>query len=226
MSNSEEERIKKLLNDLPKAPPMSEIEIKRFEKFIDVQVEGLKSSKSTSTRNRNFSIAAALVLVVGGGAIFASQNNSLLKGTNLAPTSVSSPTNAPSAASTANSNPGGTNSNPDQSHSQGSPNQVYGDSESKKPIAGIYMTGLAYDGDLTKIRAIVKKSDGGSLLSRLTNNERNCAIQQGVGNELIAFDIGTYQSAPTYAFFTGKEIADATILLTDESCVVLDQINK
>ena len=64
------------------------------------------------------------------------------------------------------------------------------------------------------------------MLGSLSESERNCAIQQGADSSLIAFDQGTYQGAPAFAFYTGKSLANATILVTDQSCVVLDQINK
>jgi hypothetical protein len=224
MSNEDEERIRQLLGNLPKAPAMSEIEIKRFEKFIDTQVEGIKKSKSGSTRNRNFSIAAALILVISGGAIFASQKNSPFHGPTSQVTSPAIPSEQPSATSSENSQPPQPVVKP--TIPQTAPNQQFGVGGKKVSTVGIYATGLAYDGELAKIRAIVKKFGAPSMLGSLSESERNCAIQQGADSALIAFDQGTYQDAPAFAFYTGKSLANATILVTDQSCVVLDQISN
>jgi len=223
MSN-EEDRIRQLLGNLPKAPSMSEIEIKRFEKFIDAQVEDLKKSKVGSTRNRNFSIAAALILVFSGGAIFASQKNSPLYVPTPPVTSPAISSPQPSSAPSEGAQPSQPVVKPTTSQIQ--PNQQFGDGGNKTNSVGLYSTGLAYDGDLAKIKAKVTQSARGSIFESLSESERNCAIQQGADNGLLAFDRGTYQGAPAYAFYTGKSLATARIVLTDESCVLLDQLNK
>ena len=222
--SKEEERIRQLLGNLPKAPPMSEIETKRFEKFIDAQVEDLKKSKLSSTRNRNFSIAAALILVISGGAFFASQKNSPLHIPTPLVTSPAISSEQPSSAPSEDRQPSQPVVKPTTSQAQ--PNQQFGDGGNKTNSVGIYSTGLPYDGDLTKIKARVTQSARGSILESLLASERNCAIQQGVDKGLLAFDRGTYQGVPAYAFYTGKNLAHATIVLTDESCVLLDQLNK
>jgi len=222
--SKEEERIRQLLGNLPKAPPMSEIETKRFEKFIDAQVEDLKKSKLSSTRNRNFSIAAALILVISGGAIFASQQNSPLHSPTPKVTSPAISSEQPSSSPSEGRQPSQPVVKPTTSQTQ--PNQQFGDGGNKTNSLGIYSSGLAYDGDIGKIRAKVKKFEGPSILQSLSKAERNCVIQQGIEKGLIAFDRGTFQMAPAYAFFIGKSIKTAMILVTDESCVVLDQIDN
>jgi hypothetical protein len=226
MSNEEEERIRKLLGGLPKAPPMSEIEIKRFEKFIDSQVADLKKAKTKTRNNRNISIAAALILVVGGGAIFASQKNSIIQNSTPQASSNSEPSSQPSTSTSTNPTPHSTSKAKKKTSAQTDSNQQFGDGGGKVVTVGIYKTGLAYDGDLAKIAAIVTKSGTPAMLASLPEKVRNCAIKQGVEGDLLAVDQGTYQDASAYAFYTGQNLEKATILLTDESCVVLDQFNK
>ena len=67
----EDDFVEKLLKDMPKAPPMNDLEIKRFEKHVASLVESENKKKISKGWGSKFSVAASVVALVAGVAIFA-----------------------------------------------------------------------------------------------------------------------------------------------------------
>ena len=95
MSTENDDFIEKLLRDLPKAEPLSELETRRFEKFIDAKADEYKKSQRKFRFQIPTSIAASVAIAMGA-VIFFSHNNTSI------PTKVpatASPSAAPSGSS-------------------------------------------------------------------------------------------------------------------------------
>jgi hypothetical protein len=217
---NEEDQVKKILNNLPKAPPMTEFELKKFEKFIDLKISELKTTTQPANRFRNFSVAAAIVLVVGGGALFVNQGKNVVKNS-----VIQHPTQEPTNQVVSPSTPAiSATPSPKQNPRKSDSEQLLSNGEKNSPKAGLYKTGLDYETQLSDAINKVTKPDK-NVLDSVSKKIRNCAISQGIVKSTVAFDYGTYQGEPIYAFYTGKLNPPTEIVITDESCVEVARIN-
>lgn len=230
MSKENDEFVENLLKGLPAAEPISELELRRFEKIIDHQAEEYKRSHKTSRLKLPTSVAASIAIVFG--AVFVLTNQSSVT----EPTSSVTESAAPAVTEESNNSnstdpevsppPSKSNSvaKADESDSQSG---VFGNSESAGnqagTVAGFY-SNLDYVTDRDQISEIVIIASTPKNMSSLQNKAQQCAIKLGVSKSLLAYDSGYFQGQRTHAYYSGKNKNNYKIILVDSDCNVLSEL--
>ena len=233
MSKDNDDFVEDLLKALPKAEPISEIEIRKFEKLIDRQTEEFKKSKQKRGFKLPMSVAASIAIAFG--AVFLLSNHETIVKPNEVNTQTNS--NLPSAGSTQGGNakapstgvPGTQNSGqPKKSQTAGSSTEVFGNSNSKAGSDGKvakFETNLDYSTDLSKIKTLVMPGLKPGSLSSLDNVAQQCSIKQGISTSILAFDKGYFQGQRVSAYFFGSNRNDYKIILVDADCALISELS-
>jgi hypothetical protein len=224
--SQDDEFVDDLLKGLSKAAPMSEFELRKFERLIDRQTEEYKKTQHRNRFKMPASIAASIV--VAFGIILTVSNH----GTNSKViTSVVNPntiTNSETKSNVPSSmNPSTKPPLPNRRASSGdgknsrSPNQLYGNSNTSNGVDGSvakFETNLDYMSDLPIIKSRITLASKPASISSLDYLDQQCAIKQGISDSLLAFDRGYYQEQRVLAYFSGKSKKDYKIILVDSDC--------
>ncbi len=232
MSTENDDFMDDLLKGLPRAEPISEFEIRKFEKLIDQQAAQFKKSK----RSLGFKIPASIAtsLAVAFGTAFLLSNHSQV--INAGGGVIQSP--APQTSESATQN-GGTASTPAKtvspkksknhspSQTTSDSTQVFANSNSSNAQDGSvakFETNLDYSIDLSKIKKVVVLSVKPSSMSLLDNTAQQCAIRQGISESLLAFDKGYFQGQRVSAYYTGLSRNEYKIILVDSDCALVTEL--
>jgi hypothetical protein len=227
MSKENDDFVENLLGGLPKAEPISEFELRKFEKVIDRQASEYKRSNSSTRFKFPASIAASIAIVFG--AAFVLTNQSSVTG----PTT--SVTESGSTTESGNSKSSGEELAPApvQSNSSGSvqgsssESGVFGNSDSSGNQAGsvpIFNSNLDYETELNRISKVVVLPSAPGDTASLQNKAQQCAIKLGVSKSLLAIDSGYFQDQRVQAYYTGKNKSSYKIILVDSECTVLSEL--
>ena len=232
MSTENDDFVEGLLKGLPKAEPISEIELRKFEKLIDRQADEFKKSKRASGFRIPASIAASVVIVFG--AAFLLSNHGKIIKSDIGITHPSSPpasANPSQNSGDAHSNtmPSQVEESPKPGNSKGSngSTEMFGKTNSSNSEGGNvakYESNLDYSTSLDQIKKIVILGSKPGSLSSLTNAEQECAIKQGLSSSLLAIDKGYYQTHRVSAYFSGSSKGEYKIVLVDAGCLMVAEL--
>ena len=226
MSKENDDFIEELLKGLPKVEPMSEFEIKKFEKLIDKQTGLYAKSKAKSSFRMPASIAASIAIAFGA-AFLLTNNSSVVNTKGEISSSQSTPTKSgesqnQSLAPTTTTGSGSKPVNEGSNNSTG----VYansGESNANDGKVPVYESNLDYENQLVQIKKIVKLASAPENLTSLTYAAQQCSIKQGISESILAFDKGTFQGQRVSAYFSGSSKSDYKIILVDSSCELIEQ---
>ena len=225
-----------LFRNLPKAPPMSELDLKRHEKMIRSHIAQMKreqARKEGSIFGRfqtQFQLAAGFLVVVGGisfatsQGIFDSKDDLVISmPTPEKPNSGSETTenaeqeNSGSGESTKPKKPDNKNPEGVEEFESGATNQ----SDIDKFINN---TGLDYLSDIQKAKQLVKISSSPLSISELPQAYGKCAIELGINKELLGIDKGKYDGTNVLAFYYGSSRSTASIWIVEKPCIKLENL--
>mgnify|MGYP000679810127 CR=1 FL=1 len=227
MSKENDDFVENLLGGLSKAEPISEFELRKFEKMIDHHASEYKRSNNSNRLKFPASIAASIAIVFG--AVFVLTSQSSVTG----PTT--SVTESGSTTGSGNSNSTGEELAPApvQSNSSGSAkgtsseSGVFGNSDSSGNQAGsvpIFNSNLDYETELNRISKVVVLPSAPGDTAALQNKAQQCAIKLGVTRSLLAIDSGYFQEQRVQAYYSGKNKSDYQITLVDSDCTIVAEL--
>jgi hypothetical protein len=220
----DDEQVEKLLKGLPKAPPMSPLEVKRFEKQIDALVASEKEASKRKSWVPNLSVAASVVALIAGIAIYSGGSDSLptsLPGV-VASQSPQPGTEAPESEGTEVS-PGSSKGNDDEDRT------VYGQSGTPTPGVNkksvpVLNSNLDYSSSLAtaqkKVSAVAVKGN----LDLLSSARVACSIKLGIDEQLWAIDSGTYQGENIDAYYFGDSASNLSIKIVGFDCNLITEL--
>ena len=227
---NEDDFVEELLKKMPKAPPMNDLEIKRFEKHVESLVESENKKRVSKGWGSKFSVAASVVALVAGVAIFADSSKII--------NPQKSPISAPSAStgSTAGQ-PGTSNENPDVPQSNGngsdespdSGTEVYGNDESPKPgesQGSIPVLNYGFDYEVnaesarTKVKVVARPGD----TKLMKSSQIACSVKLGVDQDLYAIDKGTYADEDIEAYYFGSSKNSLNIKVVGFGCELIEDL--
>ncbi len=227
MSKENDEFVENLLRGLPNAEPISEFELRRFEKIIDRQAADYKRSNSSSRFKLPTSIAASIAIVFGAVFVLTNQisvtdpMNTVTESGSTTDSGISSTTDGQLSPSPVQSNQG--------SSTEGSASEsgVFGDSQSPGDQVGsvpIFNSNLDYSTDLNLISKLVVLASIPGDTASLQSKAQQCAIKLGVSRTLLAYDSGYFEGQRVNAYYSGKKKSDHLIILVDSDCNILTEL--
>ena len=229
MTNSnEDDFVEKLLRDLPKAPPMSALEIKRFERHVDsLFTEGTKSNSSRGWTSK-LTVAASVVALVAGLAIY-TNNSEILSGGSKTTLSQGNqdPTSEPSKSPVV----GNEEISPEVKPSKEPDSGIAEYGNTKSPEAGtngksvpVLNTGIDYESDVqlarTKVLPLAKNGD----LAKLTSKQIACSVKLDIDKVLYAIDEAEYGGEVIEAYYFGDSISELKIKIVGFGCEFLKEL--
>jgi hypothetical protein len=227
MSKENDEFVENLLRGLPNAEPISEFELRRFEKIIDRQAADYKSSKRPSRFKSPTSIAASIAIVFGAVFVLSNQNSVT------APSTIVTASGSTTESSDSNSTEGQISPTPVQSNSGGSnegssaDGGVFENSAPPENLSGavaVFSTNLDYSTDRNRISKVVILPSAPGSTSALQNTVQQCAIKLGISKALLAYDLGFFQGERAQAFYSGMSKTGYRIILVDSDCNLLSEL--
>jgi hypothetical protein len=227
---NEDDFVEKLLRDLPKAPPMNDLEIKRFEKHVDSLVEAENKQKISKGWGSKLTVAASIVALVAGVAIFADSSKII--------NPQKSPIAAPSSSSTgATGQNGASNEDLDVPQSNGNDSSetpetgttTYGNSQSPNPgnskgSIPVLNFGFDYEVDEKSARTKVKADARLGDTKLMKSSQIACSVKLDVDNKLWAIDKGTYAGEDIEAYYYGSSISALSIKIIGFGCELLKDL--
>ena len=230
---NEDDFVEKLLQGLPKAPPMSPLEIKRFEKHVDSLVAQDMQKRKPKSWSTKFSAAASVVALAAGIAIFTNSSEVVNPGSNPQPgvTAPTSQASEPAGGSTTPvpSNPNSNNSNGNNTNNGGSNPSVNTITKSPSPGGStksvpVLDYGIEYKTDESAARSKVLKvaTMGDSKL--LSSSQISCSVRLGIDEELFAIDKGTYDGEDIEAYYFGKTKESLNIKIVGFGCALIEEL--
>lgn len=224
---SEDDFVEKLLRDLPKAPPMNDLDIKRFEKHVASLVDAENKKKISKSWNSKLTVAASLVALVAGVGIFANS----AKVTNPQKSPIAAPSSSPTGSSDQN---GMVNENTDTPQSNGKDlienpgagTTTYGNSQSPKPSGSkesipVLNYGFDYEIDEQSARAKVNAEVRLGDTKLMKSSQIACSIKLGIDQELYAIDKGTYAGEDIEAYYFGESKSVLNIKVVRFGCELI-----
>lgn len=232
MSIENDDFVEDLLKGLSRTEPMSEFEIRKFEKLIDRQTEEFKKSKRGTGFKIPVSIAASIAIAFGA-AFLLSNHEEVLNSSGGIIQQVS-----PQPSEDSNLGEGKTNSNtskPDPkktnnsggSQNSGSSTEVFENPSTSNDANGAvakFETNLDYFYDLPKIKKMVSLGIKPGSLTSLDYAMQQCAIKQGITDSLLAFDKGYFKQQRVSVFYVGTSKKDYKIILADSDCALVSEL--
>jgi len=223
--------VEDLFRNLPKAPPMSELDLKRHEKMIRSHIAEMKidqAKKEGSIYGRfqtQFQLAAGFLVVVGGISFATSQGIFDSKDDLV----ISMPTpEKPGSGSEAAEGVGQENSETSQTPKPKNPEGVEefesGATNQSDIDKFINNTGLDYLSDIQKAKQLVKISSSPISISELSQAYGKCAIELGINEELLGIDKGKYDGTSVLAFYYGSSRSTASIWIVEKPCIKLENL--
>ena len=227
---AEDDFVEKLLKDLPKAPPMSDLEIRRFEKHVDSLVEAEDKKKVSKGWSSQFAAAASIVVLVAGVAIFANSSE-IINPQKKQPSDVTSASPAPTSGNTqegnTGQNPGAPRATGSNSGDSGITN--YGNSKSPNPTEStgsipVLNTGIDYASAEQSARIKVKGEAVRGDIKLLNSRQIACSVKLGIDEELFAIDKGTYAGEDIEAFYFGDSKNALKIKIVGFGCELIETL--
>ena len=235
--------VEDLFRNLPKAPPLSEIDLKRHEKMIRAHIAEMKSEqtkKESSLYGRfqtQFKMAAGFLVIIGG-ITFASSQGIIEGGSEVV---VSVPTSKPSnpdvvatPKSSSTENPGSSSTeNPGSPSTQnpgstdGSNQQFDSGENSSESSIGRYInnkTGLDYQSQIDQIKEKIELSSKPLALSKISQVNGKCAIELGINKQLLGIDKGVYEGESILAFYFGESKTDYKVWIVSKPCTKIIEL--
>jgi hypothetical protein len=232
---NEDDFVEKLLKDLPKAPPMNDLEIRKFNKHVDSLVAAERKKEFSRGWSPRFSIAASVIALVAGVAIFA-DSSKIINPEN----DQEIVTAAPTAAPNSNSGEGGSSgSSPDATQENGNDNPVspdngttvYGNGDSPEPSVtegSIPVLNFGFDYEIDEIAARSKVSSKASRGSTklMKSSQIACSVKLGIDEELYALDKGTYAGEDIEAYYFGASKNSLDIKVVGFGCEIVRELTE
>jgi hypothetical protein len=226
--------VEDLFRNLPKAPPFSEIDLKRHEKLIRAHIDEMKSEQTKQEGSlygrfqTQFKIAAGFLVVIGG-ITFASSQGVIEGGSDVV---VSMPTSKPSdpnvvatPKSSSTQNPGSTSKqNPG---STGGSNQQFESGDNSSESGGdkyLNNTGLDYQSQIDQIKEEIKLSNKPLTLSKMSQVNVKCAVELGINKQLLGIDKGVYEGESILAFYFGESKTNYSIWIVSKPCTKIIEL--
>ena len=225
MNNSpEDEFVEKLLKGLPKAPPMSPLEVKRLEKHIDVLIAAEKEKKANKNWIPRLSVAASVVALIAAVAVFSGGNEAIQ---NTIPDVVSSESPEMEIDKSATGNDKESEKPPKENTGDG--RTVYGEDGSPTPGASkksvpILSLGFEYSTELSTARKKVLEQAVKGNLDSLSSAQVSCSVQLGIDESLWAIDEGSYMQENIYAYYFGDSISALKIKIVGNNCNLITEL--
>lgn len=231
MSNKDDEEwVEKLLRNLPKAPEMSPLEVKRFEKHVELLVAKEKKRQRIRRWTPQVSIAASVIILFAGFALFTNDSGILDD-----PATIVSPGKDPISPNPTNSEDN--NSQSDEVDQQNSDSQKpkteigeYDAGKSPKPNSSkktvpVLRSGIDYEANLDLVRSQVLPSVSDGSLKNLSSAQIACSVELGVKDSLFAIDRGIYAGESIDAYFFGSSKTDLKIKIVSYGCKFLVELD-
>jgi hypothetical protein len=230
---TEDDFVEKLLKKLPKAPPMSDLEVKRFEKHVDALVAAENKKKVSKGWNSKFSVAASVIALVAGVAIFV-DSSEIINPKNSQNPGITSPSSSP----TSGIGQGGSSSQnptvplPEGSGSTAAPEPgktTYGNSQSPKPGQSkgsipVLNYGFDYQVDEQSARTKVKSDARLGDTKLMKSSQIACSVKLGVDQDLYAIDKGTYAGENVEVYYFGSSKNALNIKIVGFGCELLREL--
>ena len=224
MSNADDDKwVEKLLKDLGDEEEMSPLEIKRFEKQVDLWVAHEKEKTRSKRWIPQLSAVASVIVLLVGVAVFTDSSGIL---DDNAP--ISSPSTKPVSPTPVSS--GDTNSGNDESDQQNTDTQEpdtdigeYDAGESSKPNTSkkkvpVLRTGIDYEANLEAARNKVLPLARQGSFNDLSSAQIACSVELGIKDSLYAIDRGTYAGENIEAYYFGSSKTDLKIKIVAYGC--------
>jgi len=230
MSNKDDEEwVEKLLRDLPKAPEMSPLDIKRFEKHVELLVAKEKRKQRIRRWTPKVAAAASVITLFAGFAVF-TNNSGILDDT----VPIVSPGKDPISPNPINSDD--TNSGNDEPDQQNTVTQEpttnigeYDAGESPKPNPSkknvpVLRSGIDYEGNLDLVRSQVLPLVSDGSLKNLSSAQIACSVELGIKDSLYAIDRGVYKGEKVEVYYFGSSKTDLKIKIVSYGCKFLVEL--
>ena len=218
--------VENLFRNLPKGPPMSELDLKRHERMIRehaAKMQNEQAKKEGSLYHRfqtQFQLAAGFLVVVGG--ISFATNQGILS--NNGEVVVSKPSSDPSNSIVEPSENNSSTKDPDSnspSNQAGSEVFQSDDIDNNKYLSS---TGMDYQSEIEKVKETIKLSDKPISLSVISQEYGKCAIELGINKQLLGIDKGKYEGESILAFFYGESKTNFDIWVVSKPCTKIIEL--
>ena len=227
MSKENDDFVEDLVKNLPQGSPMTEFELKKFEKFIDSQIDSTYPSVIKKPLIQRMSVAASVIAIFVGVGLFAMQNNSLKTDSSILPTpNASAGENVPSKEST------GPTTEPTQSSGDPKPSdqgELFEDSDEPGATpeeVPTFKSKVDYESNFIGAKKIVKLSSKPGRFTSLSSVQRNCAITLGIDKDLLAFDAGYFGPDAVMAFYVGQTKSDYVVKIALSTCELVSELEN
>ncbi len=229
MTNSnEDDFVEKLLRDLPKAPPMSELDIKRFERQVDSLFTQDAKTNSSRGWTSKLTVAASVVALVAGIAIYTNSSEILTGGSK---TTLSQADQDPAALPSKSPDSNNEDSSPVVKPSKEPDTGISEYGNTKSPEAGtkgksvpVLNTGIDYETDVqlarTKVLPLAKLGD----LAKLSSKQIACSVKLDIDKVLYAIDNAEYGGEVIEAYYFGYSIGELKIKIVGFGCEELKEL--
>jgi len=227
---NDDDFVEKLLKKMPKAPPMNDLEIKRFEKHVESLVQAQAKKEVSKGWTSKFSVAASVVALIAGVAIFADSSKIINPQKTPIPAPSASIGGTAGQTSTSNENPDvpqSTGSGSDESPGSGA--EVYGNNQSPKPGESsgsipLLNYGFDYEVDAQSARTKVKEDARLGDTKLLKSSQIACSVKLGVDQVLYAIDKGTYAGEDIEAYYFGSSKNSLNIKVVGFGCELIEDL--
>ncbi len=220
----DDEFVEKLLKGLPKAPPMSPLEVRRFEKQIDLLVAIEKEKTTKRNWIPRLSVAASIVALIAGIAVFSGGSETLQNTVPnvITPDSPATETKSPSKEG-GKPTPEASKENTDDGRT------IYGQSSSPSPGEGkksvpVLRSGFEYLSELSAAKKKILSQAVKGNLDSLSSAQLSCSIQLGIDESLWAIDEGTYMEENIDAYYFGETISGLMIKIVGNDCTLITEL--
>lgn len=238
MPINDDQWVKDLLNGLAKPAPISELEIKRFERVIDGQVADLKKARQRKAFSQKLMAAASVVVMIAGFAVFVNNEN-ILSPKKSSEVEIALPNTTPSPRTQSEEpTPEESKASPQQASTpkpiktkSSSDTQIYKNPASAEPLIDklgvpLFESGLDYDSDFLKARSLVKVIKKPSSLKNLTSQEISCSVQLGIAEKLFALDKALYKGETISAYYFGESFSDVKVMIVGYGCTKIIELSE
>jgi hypothetical protein len=225
MSKENDDFVEDLVKNLPKGRPMSEFELKKFEKLIDSEIASSYPATKRNSVTQRMSIAASVVAIFIGVGIFATQNNSLNSDSLILPTPNPSVTNDSNPADP--TNPSDEPTQTDGNSNTGNQGQLFEDEPTvSSEEVPVFRSRIDYETNFAAAKKNVKLANKPGKFTSLSSIQRNCAITLGIEKDLLAFDSAYFGPDAVMAFYVGQTKSDYVVKIALSTCELVSELEN
>ena len=227
MNKENEDFVEDLVKNLPQGSPMTEFELKKFEKFIDSQIASTYPSVIKKPLIQRMSVAASVIAIFVGVGLFATQNNSIKTDSSILPKPNTSASEnvTPTESARPTTEPTQSSDNPKPSD-QGELFEDSDESGAKTDEVPVFKSKLNYETNFIGAKKIVMLSSKPGKFTSLTSVQRNCAITLGIDKELLAFDSGYFGPDSVMAFYVGQKKSEFVVKIALSTCELVAELEN